>query len=238
MMNSQAVYLPLLISALAFLISFVCFFYFKSYLKRRTSQKQILAELQEEVNGILESINDTTDRNISLIEDSEKRLKGLLGEIEKRLRVYIREMERFGKSGTENRGNATDVAVSAAAVSAAAVSAAAVSAAAVSAAAVSGKPVTEKYRELGKNRYRLSKPDQGKAAQPAEAPEAPKAPEPAFPIPNFDIKADAAEKPPLAEQVRSLLRSGFSAPIVAGRLGVSIAEVELAAALLERRDAE
>ena len=215
--------MPLLISALAFLISFVCFFYFKSYLKRRTSQKQILAELQEEVNGILESINDTTDRNISLIEDSEKRLKGLLGEIEKRLRVYIREMERFGKSGTENRGNATDVAVSAAAVSAA---------------AVSGKPVTEKYRELGKNRYRLSKPDQGKAAQPAEAPEAPKAPEPAFPIPNFDIKADAAEKPPLAEQVRSLLRSGFSAPIVAGRLGVSIAEVELAAALLERRDAE
>ena len=221
-MNSQVMYLPLLISALAFSISFVSFIYFRSYLKRRTSQERILAELQEEVNSILKSINDTTDRNISLIEDSEKKLKNLLSEIEKRLRVYVREMERFGNvrtletritdatphgpvQGTESHGTAD-------------------------------KPTAEKYSELGKNRYRLNKPSQNQVAQPAEATEAPKAPEPTFPIPNFDIKPETAEKPPLAEQVRSLLRSGFSAAIVAGRLGVSIAEVELAAALLELRE--
>ena len=208
-MNSQVINLPLLISALALLISFVSFVYFKSYLKRRTSQERILAELQEEVNGILRSINDATDRNISLIEDSEKRLKRLLGEIEKRLGVYVREMERFGNNGTDS------------------------------------KPATTQYLELGKNRYRLGKPSQAQATEQAKTPELTQTPEPTqapepgqttFPIPNFEIKAGSAEPPPLAEQVRSLLHSGFSAPIVAGRLGVSIAEVELVAALLERRE--
>ena len=241
-MNSQAMYLPLLISALAFLMSFVSFIYFNSYLKRRTGQKQILAELQEEVNNILKSINDTTDRNISLIEDGEKKLTGLLGEIEKRLRVYIREMERFGNPGTLNKPIERSFQ----------------SEESRSIGGTSGKPAAEKYRELGKNRYRIGKPNQAQAAEPAQAPEAPQMPEsqqapvaskvpppvqaaqlePAFPIPNFDIKAEAPEKPapPLAEQVRSLLRSGFSPTIVAGRLGVSIAEVELAAALLELRE--
>ena len=226
-------YLPLLISVLAFLVCFISFFYFKSYLKKRTSQERILAELQEEVNSILKSINDTTDRDISLIEDSEKKLRGLLGEIEKRLRVYVREMERFGSQGTESRSAGGGGAGSDAAGG-----------------GTADKPAVEKYRELGKNRYRLAKPNPPHAAEPAQTPESVQVPEPAqasgavstdkpepaFPIPNFDIKAEIPEKPPLADQVRSLLRSGFSASIVAGRLGVSIAEVELAAALLERRE--
>ena len=220
-MDSQAAYLPLLISALAFLISFISFIYFKSYLKKRTSQKRILDEFQEEVDSILKSINDTTERNISLVEDSEKKLKDLMQEIEKRLGVYVRQMERSGKTSTL-KTHITEATPHEPA----------------KAAEIHGttdKPAAEKYYELGKSRYRLSKPSQVQATESAHVPLAPQTSEPAFPIPNFNIKAEDARSAPLAEQVRSLLRSGFSSAIVAGRLGISIAEVELAAALLERR---
>jgi hypothetical protein len=37
------------------------------------------------------------------------------------------------------------------------------------------------------------------------------------------------------EQIRNLALAGFSPPLIASRLGISISEVELAMALLERR---
>ena len=86
-------YLPVLFSVFALLISIFSFLYHRSYLKRRTSQKQILSELREEVNEILKSINETTERDITLIEEREKRLKDLLNEIDRRLNTYIKELE-------------------------------------------------------------------------------------------------------------------------------------------------
>ena len=220
-MSMLAPYLPLLLSALALIISVFSFFYFRADIKARTSQKRFLSELQEEVNSILKSINETTDRDISLIEEREKNLKTLLAEIEKRLKVYIREVEL--RRGAE-----------------------------------------EAYRELGKNRYRLhqdsrsesdfrsesdllAKPDSRSEAVQQERPrdtEETAPVNPAFPIPEFKVKPQAApgepreNPPPVGEQILSLVRAGFSVPIIASRLGISIAEVEFAAALLERRDAQ
>lgn len=45
----------------------------------------------------------------------------------------------------------------------------------------------------------------------------------------------APEPKPIGEQIRELARSGFSAPVIASRLGISISEVDLAVALLERK---
>jgi len=208
-----AAYLPLLLSALAFVVSVFSFFYFRSWLRARTGQTRILAEMREEVNSILKSINETTDRDISLIEEREKNLKALLEEIDKRLKVYIREVEVR-------------------------------------------RVAEEAYRELGKNRYRFrqdslresdsrSESDlRGEEVQPARPrnSEEPAPVNPAFPIPEFRVKPEAAQgapqenPPPLGEQVLDLVRAGFSVPVIASRLGVSIAEVEFAAALLERRD--
>ena len=204
--------LPLIISALSFAISLFSFFYFKSWLGRRTSQERILSELRDEVNVILKTINDTIDRDISLIEDREKSLKSLLEEIDKRLNLYIREMERFGN----------------------------ISANPVVENLVVEKPVEKPaeitYRELGKKRYSIKSQETSQSVIPEQTPE--KAP--AFPLPAFDIKTEApppaAAELPLGEQIRSLLLAGFSAPVAAARLGVSIAEVEFAAALLERRE--
>ena len=195
-------YLPLLLSALAFIFVIISFFYFRADIRVRTSQERFLAELREEVNSILKSINETTDRDISLIEEREKNLKALLSDIEKRLKVYIREVE-------VHRG------------------------------------AEEAYRELGKNRFRLPKDSHGEAAQ-QEKPhdsEEPATVNPAFPIPEFKVKSpisqgEPRENPPsVGEQVLSLARAGFSVPVIASRLGISIAEVEFAAAILERRDA-
>ena len=67
---------------------------------------------------------------------------------------------------------------------------------------------------------------------------------PAFPVPEFKVKSEAVpgepgeNPPPLGEQILSLVSAGFSVPVIASRLGISIAEVEFAAALLERRDVQ
>jgi hypothetical protein len=215
-----AAYLPLLLSALAFVISVFSFFNFRSYLKARTGQARILAEMREEVNSILKSINETTDRDISLIEEREKNLKVLLEDIEKRLKVYVREVEVR-------------------------------------------RDAEETYRELGKNRYRLPQHMNGapdlrgelEGGEPETRREAvkqnrngdsrdtatPVKPNRGFPVPEFEVKSESApaqpqeNPPPLGEQVLSLVRAGFSVPVIASRLGISIAEVEFAAALLEKK---
>jgi hypothetical protein len=102
----------------------------------------------------------------------------------------------------------------------------------------------EAYHELGKNRYRVNRHQASQALGAGKKIETQKAPESgaAFPLPDFDIKteADTSASPPpagassMGEQIHSLLRSGFPEAVIASRLGISIAEVEFASALLDR----
>ena len=196
----------ILLSAAAFTLSVFSFIYLKSYLKRRTGQERILKEFREEVYKILGTIDETTDRDISLIEEKENSLKSLLEETDRRLKVFIRE--------TEKRKSADEAY-----------------------AALQQKiPPAPPYEELGRNRYKVE------AASAAES---------AFPLPPFRVKAqdtpESAENPPEAAsaspenvpsmgvQIHDLVKSGLAPPVIASRLGISIAEVEFAAALLERR---
>ena len=214
-MNSSVMYLVVFLSGLSLVICVVSFFYFRSYLKRRTSQKQILADLQDEVNRIVRAIDETTERDISLLEERERSLKSLLEEVDKRLKIYVRELE--------TRKAAEDA----------------------YAALQQKKPVVsgqsqEAYYELGKNRYR------GNTAPPAESPPPARSredktkvspePDPAFPLPNFSVNSGTNDSPSMGDRIRELVKAGFTAPVIASRLGLSIAEVEFAAALLERRE--
>jgi hypothetical protein len=144
----------------------------------------------------LKSINETTERDITLIEGREKDLRKLLDEIDKRLKIYIREIDQ-------------------------------------------ARNAEEAYQELGKNRYRINRRPVSQAIENEKAEEEEKAPESgaAFPLPDFDLKTetDASSLISMGEQIHSLLRSGFSEAVIASRLGISIAEVEFAAALLKRR---
>jgi len=189
--------LSFLFSILALIVSIFSFFYFRSYLNRRTSKEQILSEVQEEVNLILKSINEITVRDITLIEEREKELKGLLAEIDKRLKTYIKEMDQ-----TRN--------------------------------------AEELYKELGKNRYRINKQPASQSVESEKAEESEKTAkaDAAFPLPDFNLKTEpdsSSNGQTIREQIQSLLGSGLSEAEIALRLGISIAEVEFAAALLERR---
>ena len=212
--------MPLLFSVSALLISVLSFIYLRSLLKRRTAQERILSEIREEVNRILKTIDETTERDISLVEERERSLKALLDEIDRRLKLYIREMEQR-KSADESYAALTEKK-------------------SAKPESVSPEKGAEAYLELGKNRYRLGGQPEEEAAQEPEAPGS------SFPLPRFRVKNPGAseavvspEEPvPVGEQIRSLIRAGFSVPVVASRLGLSIAEVEFATALLERRDAQ
>jgi len=90
-------------------------------------------------------------------------------------------------------------------------------------AALTPKPQAPSYLELGKNRYRLT-------AQPPAPEEKDSAWEPRI------VEAAPASGLPIGEQIRELSRAGFSPPVIASRLGLSITEVEFITTLMERRE--
>jgi len=223
-----ALYLPLLLSALALIICIISVLIIKAYIKRRTSrewilQEGILTEIRDEVNKLLKSIDETTDRDITLITEREKNLRALIAEVEKRLKVYMREMERRPQieetyknllsSGSQPVSSEAD------------------SGFRPSSAASEGT-----YVDLGKLRYRLKR-QEAVTASAAETPveTRPPEPKPLEPTPLSDPVSDPAASPSSGDLVNSLLKAGISASVIASRLGLSITEVEFKAALLERR---
>lgn len=85
----------ILIVSIAF--NLFMFFYFKWYIKRRTSGRGLLTEYRAEVNECIRDINGVTDRNLLLVENKIKELKELLDETGKRISVYVKELEKSRK---------------------------------------------------------------------------------------------------------------------------------------------
>ncbi|MCL2006752.1 MAG: hypothetical protein FWG77_01570 [Treponema sp.] len=199
----------LFFSITAFFITLFSFFYFKSYLGKRTAKEHVLAEINDEVNKILRSINEVTERDISLIKDRERDLKNLLTETEKLTSAYIKEMEKVKDANT----------------------------------AYEQVIAAPSYQDLGKN-FRLkveqdlfSEPPEPVAPVPQASPSALPLTEPsALPsaLPS-DEEQVPDEKLSRNEQIISMVQAGFPAPLIASRLEISIAEVEFATALLERK---
>ena len=222
----SAVSWAFLFSVAACIISVFSLIYFKSYLKRRTSQERILSELREEVNKILKTIDETTDRDISLIEEREKTLKSLLDDIEKRLKVYIREMDKrpvveetrvsppgAGKATVSNSTEPGSGSLSAGS--------------------------DKLYVDLGKLRYRLKNLETAEpapsAADPKPSPEHVTGPQGEASGIKKAVQIQASP-PTLNEQIYSLVKQGLSVQEIAGRLKLSIAHVEFRVALLEKRE--
>jgi len=216
----SALYLPLLLSALAFLISIISFFVLRSYVRRRTSrewiiQEGILKEIREEVNALLRSIDETTDRNITLIKGGEENLKSTLGEVEKRLKVYIREMEKRPRQEETYKSLLASTSPDRSPI------------ATNSEGAGDGM-----YVDLGKLRYSIKRQDTIDTSSSASIPMPAAEPKPVEP----KVVTNPAGTPPAREQINTLFKAGFSAPVIASRLGLSITEVEFVTELLQRRE--
>ncbi|AEF83048.1 hypothetical protein [Leadbettera azotonutricia] len=97
------------------------------------------------------------------------------------------------------------------------------------------------YQALGLRMQRNGKAaDSDLPVPPQTVPAAEAIPLPAAEPPRFAQaeKQIEAEPRPIGEQVRDLSLAGFSAPLIASKLGISISEAELAMALLERKPLE
>jgi hypothetical protein len=228
----------IVLSAGSLILSGFTFVFFLAYLKRRTGRDRILAELlsdlREEAAKIEREINAATDRDITLIEDRVKTLRTLLEDTDRRIAVYVRELERrqdqeeaFAALGREP---------------------AAVVNAAVplrGSGAYTGNrrpPPAENPVYLPSGLFNSDvTPQNTVGSPPVEAASPP--PEPAVGLAGGNAKrivrssTPVAPKPlPFAERVAELYRAGFSSNLIASRLGSTVTEVELAIALVERRN--
>jgi predicted DNA-binding protein YlxM (UPF0122 family) len=70
------------------------FFYFKWYIKHRTTVNELLSEYRNEVYRLNAEIDSKTDRDSRLVEDRINKLKAILEDTDKRISVYVRELER------------------------------------------------------------------------------------------------------------------------------------------------
>jgi len=81
---------------LIFSVSFIffMFFYFRWYIKRRTSGAALLPEHRTEINRLIADIDAATDRDSLLVEERIKKLKEILDDTDKRISVYVKELEK------------------------------------------------------------------------------------------------------------------------------------------------
>jgi len=93
-----------IISIICLALCFVMFFYFRWYIKKSVSSSSIsekeLAVRQREVESLIADIDRITDRDSQLVEARIKLLKTLIDETDKRISLYVKELEKGGSSET------------------------------------------------------------------------------------------------------------------------------------------
>jgi hypothetical protein len=236
--------LSVVLSAASLIICGFSFIYFQGYLRRRTGAERLLADFEEEVNKIIAGIDAATDRDITLLEDKAKSIKALLETLDKRLAVYAREVDRH---------SAQDAALTALGGAEPSIA---------GKPAPRGVRTEEAYTALGRGLkslrvYPAAPPvppgpalgtpfaaeEEPPPVTPADSPDPPSGEsaeinpaEGAFPQPRFVRSANPVKsRTPLTERALELSRNGFSPDTIAARLGVTIAEVDLALAISERK---
>jgi len=187
------------------------FFYFKWYIKQRTSVSGQLEEYRTETYMYITDLNAATERNLQLLEAKKEELNALLDETEKRISVYVKELEKsrtgeliYTKLGRGIR-NALNTGVNPRPESAI-------------------RPNIEVQPQLFSTpleKATLPKPSQVSPLQPVVQ------------------SGDQAQKPSSKRQIRAsidlLANQGVSPAEIASRLDISIAEVDLAMNLRQRK---
>ena len=211
----------ILIISLAF--CFFMFFYFKWYIKNRTSASGLLPEYRNEVNKLIVEINAVTDRNLSIVEGKIKELKDILEETDKRIAVYARELEksRKGEELYTQLGRGIRAALKTPVDSS---QIAAQQAASLQTAAQTALPQLSIVRpsiEVLPHLY-----------LPFEQPDVKKTQEPPAQTPHLHV---VKSKKQIRAHIDLLLNEGLPPEKIASQLGISIAEVDLTMNLRRRK---
>jgi len=86
--------IPLILSGLSLSVSVLGFFFFRWYIKRKTAATQLLADYREEVGRLIAEIDTATDRDSLLVEERIKILRKMLEDTDRRIATYVRELQR------------------------------------------------------------------------------------------------------------------------------------------------
>jgi hypothetical protein len=200
---------------------FAIWFLIRAKVRRYLELENLLAGVRDEARALVLELNETADRNVSLVEDRMVVLRDLLGDVDRRIGVERRELEARDAE-------------------------------------------REVYAKLSRRRPIVPSSDRppgheqapqvqqpvspGVAAGTAEAPitlnlgssEVPSAPSHGEPRSALDIVvAENSVIPPKSrrEEAFELYRRGFSADLIAARIGATVAEIELLIEIEERRSA-
>jgi hypothetical protein len=204
---------------------FVIWFALKARIRRYLELENLLSGVRDEARALILELNETADRNVSLVEDRIVALRELLGEVDRRIGVEKREMatreaEREVYSKLNRRRPIVPQSDEAAAF--AQVGAKLATPAAPATIDVPAAPSEEK-----------ASPPAAAQSEGLFPPELPRSPRP---IPQVRLAEEPiATTKTMREQALELYRSGFSADIIATRLGATVAEMELLIEMEERR---
>ena len=205
------------------------FLFVRSRIRKALEAEGLQEKLREEMGQLVRDLNQTTDRNITLLEDAVRELKAAVVEADRRAVVLQREAERritedavydrFGRMRSDIRkAEAPGIPESA-----------------DEASAGSSPPVRRHAPQLVKpaESEPSSVPEQSRPdSRPARI--VPEVPAPGIPFVTFS-STPIRSKPPLKEEVLSLNRRGISSELIAAKLGITVAEVELIVSLEEQR---
>jgi len=184
------------------------FFFFRWYIAKKIAASSLLADYRDEVYHLIAEIDAATDRDSLLVEERVKTLRQLIEDTDRRISVYMREMQRSrdGQAMYASLGRGIR-------------------------AALDSRPANGEPKP----------PEQGESAERPAEKAAPSASQSSAKTPaahKRGIKKHPAqkspEKPRIKVQIAELSAQGLAPSEIASRLGLSLAEVDLALNLLHR----
>jgi hypothetical protein len=210
-------------------------FLLRARIRRYLELENLLGGVREEARALVTELNETADRNVSLVEDRIVALRSLLDEVDRRMGIARRELEsreaerlvferlRRQRPMVPQEGDALSP-------------------------IAPDKPLAVPSRPARSlpGESRPDRPAEKREAEPIPlalrggyAPDAaaPRVPSPAsVRVPEVILSTDPI-KPArvLRDEALDLYRKGFSADIIAARLGATVAEIELIVEIGERR---
>jgi hypothetical protein len=199
--------------------------------RRATAAEAQIGEIREEVSRLLVELNQTTDRNILLMEDRIGSLNELLAAADKKIGLLRREIEKHdvGSRIYSRLAQGRPVASAVGAGTIAAAAPAALPQSAAPDAAVPQSTAAPSAVMAGSSAVTAAAPAPPLSVELAEKTDHRTGPRRAEPA------RDPAEE--LQQRVLMLHRAGFSASLIAGRVGAPVGEVELIIGLEERKQA-
>lgn len=197
---------------------FVLWFLLRARIRRFLEIENLMEGVREEARALIIELNESADRSVSLVEDRMSALRGLLDEVDRRMGLARREQEKR----VVEREIYTKLAQRRPIVPQE-------SADAVMAAPVPSRPPA---REASASDMRRAEAPRGDEPIPLQLGEASGQRR----VPDVRVSEEAiVAKPSMREEALTLYRKGFSADIIAARLGATVAEIELLVEIEERR---